>query len=84
VDGYGQWKRLFEFPILGDTPSDVYREVPAEAWHLSFSQVIYVGDGSSDMPAFAGRGKSLQADGAAPVKSWRVMGLREMWQDILP
>ena len=33
--------------------SEVYREVPAEAWHVPFSQVIYVGDGSSDMPAFS-------------------------------
>jgi hypothetical protein len=84
VDGYGQWKRLFEFPILGDTLFEVYREVSAEAWHLPFSQVIYVGDGSSDMPVFAGRGKSLQADCAAPVKSWRVMGVRAMWQETLP
>jgi hypothetical protein len=26
--------------------------VPEEAWHVPFSQVVYVGDGSSDMPAF--------------------------------
>ena len=32
---------------------DVYRFVPEEQWHLPLSQLIYVGDGDSDMPAFA-------------------------------
>jgi trehalose-6-phosphatase len=31
----------------------VYREVPENEWHVPLSQVIYVGDGASDMPAFA-------------------------------
>ena len=34
-------------------PSDVYRYVPAEEWHVPFTQMIYVGDGASDMPAFS-------------------------------
>lgn len=34
-------------------PSDVYRYVPAEEWHVPFTQIIYVGDGASDMPAFS-------------------------------
>lgn len=32
---------------------DVYREIPHEAWHVPLSQIVYVGDGDSDMPAFA-------------------------------
>lgn len=33
-------------------PTDVYREVPAEDLHLAMSQVIYLGDGASDLPVF--------------------------------
>lgn len=32
---------------------DVYREIAEEEWHVPLSQVIYVGDGDSDMPVFA-------------------------------
>jgi phosphoglycolate phosphatase-like HAD superfamily hydrolase len=32
---------------------DVYRELPSEEWYLPLSQLIYVGDGDSDMPVFA-------------------------------
>lgn len=32
---------------------DVYRDVPLEDWHIPLEQVIYVGDGASDMPVFA-------------------------------
>lgn len=35
-----------------DAPSDVYRHVPAADWRVPFDQMIYVGDGSSDLPAF--------------------------------
>jgi hypothetical protein len=34
-------------------PSDVYRSVDADDWHVPFDQMIYVGDGISDMPAFS-------------------------------
>jgi phosphoserine phosphatase len=34
-------------------PSDVYRNVPADELYIPLSQVIYVGDGSSDMPIFS-------------------------------
>mgnify|MGYP001122399283 CR=1 FL=1 len=32
---------------------DVYREIPEEAYHVPLKQIIYVGDGASDMPVFA-------------------------------
>lgn len=32
---------------------DVYKEIPAEDWYVPFSQVVYVGDGDSDMPIFS-------------------------------
>jgi hypothetical protein len=35
-----------------DAPADVFRHVPEEKWHVPFSQMIYVGDGASDLPAF--------------------------------
>jgi phosphoserine phosphatase len=35
-----------------DAPSDVYREVPDRDWHVPIDQMIYVGDGASDLPAF--------------------------------
>jgi phosphoserine phosphatase len=34
-------------------PSDVYREVPQDELHVPMAQMVYVGDGSSDMPAFS-------------------------------
>ena len=34
-------------------PADVYRNVPDEELHVPLSQIIYVGDGASDMPAFS-------------------------------
>jgi hypothetical protein len=34
-------------------PDDVFREVPDAKLHVPLSQVVYVGDGKSDMPAFA-------------------------------
>ncbi len=37
----------------GVHPSDVYRDVPQDELYIPLSQVIYLGDGSSDMPAFS-------------------------------
>lgn len=34
-------------------PSDVYREVPQDELRVPLNQIVYVGDGSSDMPAFS-------------------------------
>lgn len=36
-----------------NAPADVYRDVPDEQMHVPLDQVIYVGDGGSDMAAFA-------------------------------
>lgn len=36
-----------------NTPARVYREVPEDEWHVPLDQMIYVGDGGSDMPAFS-------------------------------
>jgi phosphoglycolate phosphatase-like HAD superfamily hydrolase len=33
-------------------PTDVYRPVPEDEWHVPLNQMIYVGDGASDMPVF--------------------------------
>lgn len=35
-----------------DAPADVFRHVPGDKWHVPFNQMIYVGDGASDLPAF--------------------------------
>lgn len=34
-------------------PENVHRAIPLEDYHVPFDQMIYVGDGASDMPAFA-------------------------------
>jgi hypothetical protein len=36
-----------------NAPADVYREVPPEEMHVPLDQIIYVGDGGSDMPVFS-------------------------------
>ncbi len=38
-------------------PENVHRSIPVDDYYIPFDQMIYVGDGSSDMPAF-----SLMAD----------------------
>lgn len=39
-------------PSGGDGPEDVYADVPREKRQVPLDQMIYVGDGRSDMPAF--------------------------------
>jgi hypothetical protein len=34
-------------------PADVYRPVPEEKLHVPLDQMVYVGDGASDLPAFS-------------------------------
>ena len=36
-----------------DSPAEVYRDIPEEAWHVPLDQIVYVGDGGSDMPVFS-------------------------------
>lgn len=38
--------------ISSDTDRDVDVEVPEQDWHVPFEQMIFVGDGDSDLPAF--------------------------------
>ena len=46
--------------IVGaNSPSDVYKEKASEEWHVPFDQMIYVGDGASDISAF----KLIQENG---------------------
>lgn len=35
-----------------DSPSDVWRDVPDDEYYVPLDQMIYVGDGASDLPAF--------------------------------
>lgn len=59
----------------GGHPSDVYRDVPEKEMHVPLSQTVYLGDGSSDMPAFSllneGGGVALGLVKDAHVESWR-------------
>lgn len=40
-------------PSGPNAPADVYRDVPGHELHVPLDQVVYVGDGGSDMPTFA-------------------------------
>lgn len=41
-------------PAAGpNEPEDVYQHVSGEDMHVPFDQIVYVGDGASDMPTFA-------------------------------
>ena len=57
-----------------NSPSDVYKDIPEEDWHVPLSQIIYVGDGSSDMPAFSlmneRRGLAIGVFGADKAEDW--------------
>lgn len=66
-----------------DAPADVWREIPSEDYHVPLDQMVYVGDGSSDLPAFnlmqdhGGLAIGISKDGDA--KAWSHRG--EMHQD---
>lgn len=57
-----------------NSPADVYRDVPQEEWHIPLSQIIYVGDGASDMPAFSlmqqERGLAIGVFHSESVEEW--------------
>ena len=61
-------------------PSDVFQEVAAADWHLPLDQMVYVGDGTSDMPAFSllneYGGIALGVVDAERIKDWE--GYAEM------
>lgn len=38
--------------IRSDQDHDVHRRIPEEDWHVPFEQIVFVGDGDSDLPAF--------------------------------
>lgn len=58
-----------------DLPSDVYMEIPKEDWYVPLDQVIYVGDGKSDMPAFSlmreHNGISIGVVNAEEIAGWQ-------------
>ena len=57
-----------------ELPSDVYQDVEDKDWYVPLDQVIYVGDGKSDMPAFSlmqeNNGIALGVVDAEEVKMW--------------
>lgn len=57
-----------------ESPADVYREIPTKEWYVPLDQVIYVGDGKSDMPAFSlmqeRHGIAIGVVDAEEVKQW--------------
>ena len=61
-------------PHSPEGDSDIYREVPSEELHLPIDQVVYVGDGASDMPAFSlmnsSRGLALGVHKAESPERW--------------
>lgn len=58
-----------------NAPSDVYRDKPAGEWHVPFDQIVYVGDGASDIAAFKliqeQGGIALAVDHSADDEQWR-------------
>jgi phosphoserine phosphatase len=59
-------------------PEDVWREVPEEEMHLPLDQVIYVGDGASDLPAFElmhrHGGMAIAVDKSGTAEGWPSRG----------
>lgn len=56
-------------------PTNVYREVPEEELHIPLSQIIYLGDGASDLPVFGllhdNGGVALGIFKGASAEEWR-------------
>ena len=70
---------------------DVYRYMPEDEWYVPLSQIIYVGDGDSDMPAFAfvreNEGIAIgvfQSDSAASWESHNQMTRGRRVQNLAP
>lgn len=59
-------------------PADVYREVSDDDWHMPLDQVVYLGDGVSDLPAFSlmneRGGLALGVVDADQLKNWSAYG----------
>lgn len=66
-----------------DRPVDVYRDLPSQRLHVPLDQIVFVGDGASDMPAFRlmrqHAGIAIGVYSAASADRWP--GLREMTDD---
>jgi hypothetical protein len=66
-----------------NSPIDVYRDVPDEALYVPLSQVIYVGDGGSDLPVFGllnahgGQAIGVYTPGQTPERWGGHAGMRE-------
>jgi hypothetical protein len=65
-----------------NSPADVYRSVPEGEWHVPLNQIIYIGDGASDMPVFTflneRQGLAIGVFKGESVDEWR--GVQEMHQ----
>jgi hypothetical protein len=65
-----------------NSPADVYRSVPEDEWYVPLNQIIYIGDGASDMPVFTflneRQGLALGIFKGETADEWR--GLQEMHQ----
>lgn len=61
-------------PLGPNAPRDAHRDVPEEQVHVPLDQVIYVGDGGSDLAAFGllnrGGGVAIAAQKAESAEDW--------------
>jgi len=72
-------------------PGEVFRDVPPENLHLPLDQVVYVGDGASDLPAFGlmaqEGGVAIGVDGSGRSKEWTTgarLGAAERVSNLVP
>ncbi len=70
-------------PTGANAPAHVYEDVPPEKWHVPVDQVVYVGDGSSDMATFRflnrRGGLAIAVFKSETAQDWR--GMAEMHSD---